>query len=226
MFRPSAIGSLLVLVQTLAVSADGIGVLPMRVEVTDPAKTGEVTIRNSGDDAVTVQVRVFKWELINGKSSYTEAADIVAVPPIAAVAGKSDLVARIVRLAPGPIQGVESYRIAVDQLPAIEDKVRSGISVLVRFTVPTYFVARDASPPQLAWSVRVIDGVRSLVAENTGDRPTRLKGLRLGRSSLVKGVAGDVLGHSWLAWKLPPRVNDTHVHAESETGAVDGTISP
>jgi fimbrial chaperone protein len=192
-----------------------------------------ITLKNQDNRPLNVQVRVFKWTQVGGEDKLVPTTDVVASPPIVAVAPNQDYVVRLQRQAAAPAGAEEAYRVVVDQLPNPNRQRNGTVEVVLRFLVPAFFGSPDLSQPRLRWTVQSRGGRRVLVAENSGDRRIQLANLALktgGRTVTVqKGLAGYVLGRSQKAWPISGNVaggTGTTVVSMSDRGAINAALSP
>ena len=63
---------------------------PVNVEMRAPASTSSVTLKNDADAPMNVQVRVFRWSQTDGKEQLVPSTDLVASPPMATIAPRSE----------------------------------------------------------------------------------------------------------------------------------------
>lgn len=183
--------------------AASLTVSPILLSVGAPATGATLTVRNDSDRAMTVQVRVFRWRVDGKADSYAETRDVVVSPPISTIAAKGDLQVRVMRVSGAPVQGEETYRVVVDEVPDANRVRNVGVNVALRYTLPLFFIDPNASQPRLTWSIRRAGARRVLVATNSGDKHVRLANLTLGKAMLKKGLAGYVLGRSERVFDLP-----------------------
>ena len=205
--------------------AANISVFPIRIDVSAPATSASVNLKNEAAQPVNIQIRIFKWVLKNGEDFYEESDDVVATPPVAVLPPGGSALVRIVRTNSGPVTGEETYRLVVDEIPDANRIRNSGVSMALRYLIPVFFLGDDASQPKLAWSIRTEGAKRMLVATNAGDRSSRVSNLRLDKTMLYGGLAGYVLGHSTRMWPLPAKVSGARVTADSNNGAIDAPLS-
>ncbi len=180
---------------------------PILLEVSAPAASATITLHSEAADAL-VQTRVVRWRQVNGQESLEPTEDVVASPPMVKMGADTDYLVRVVRVSRQPIQGEESYRILVDQVPDQRQRQARSINILVRQSIPVFFRGAALTPPQVAWTIARQGGHVALNLTNTGDERLRLASIRLndrsGRSvSLGDGLIGYVLGRSTMRWILP-----------------------
>jgi fimbrial chaperone protein len=185
--------------------ATALRVEPVLLELNAPAAAASLTLRNDEDADVEVQTRVLRWSQSDGKESLEPTTDVVASPPAVRMAPHSDYVVRVVRVSKQPVNGEESYRVIVDQLPRAGGSQSRSVNLLVRQSIPAFFRGREISRPQVSWSLRTEAGQLTVVTHNAGDERLRIANLRLKDSSgatlsFGNGLLGYVLGHSSMSW--------------------------
>jgi fimbrial chaperone protein len=213
--------------------AAALSVAPVTVSVLAPESAAVLTISNRGTKPVAVQIRAFAWSQTDGRDRLTPTRALVVSPPIVTIPPGKDQVVRVVRLAGGAVMGEESYRLLVDQLPNPRDRQNGVVNVLLRYSIPVFFTAQDASEPRLSW--RLISGspVR-LSVRNTGQRHFRIADLGLQEASgklvvLRKGLVGYVLGGSSMSWSFGHVVqafsrNEAKIVGDSQEGPFKAAI--
>jgi len=208
---------------------------PVLLDLVAPAAASVLTLRVSGEDA-TIQVRVMRWTEVGGKELLTPTGDVVASPPIVKVTPNADYVIRIVRVAPQPVVGEESYRVLVDQLPNLAHQSGQAVKILIRQSIPVFFQSPDLAPPKVSWSLVRQNGMAVLRATNAGYERLRIASLKLhdaaGTVSFGDGLNGYVLAHSSMDWVLPQAASrlgtnePVTVSAVSDRGPVNATADP
>jgi len=190
--------------------AASLQVAPVLVDVTAPGAASTVTLRNEGTTPINAQIRVFRWSLVNGQEKLEPTDDVVASPPSVTLTPKGQYVTRVVRVSKQPVTGEESYRLLVDQLPDLTHQKSGAVNLLMRYSIPVFFVAPDKKNPTVAWSLAVKGDKVTLTAHNSGDRRLRISALALrdahGKSvSFGNGLAGYALGQSTKTWTVSSR---------------------
>ena len=207
------------------VQAASLTVSPIRLDVVHPGNNTRVVLRNDGPRPITAQVRVFKWSAMNGQDHFSETRDIVVSPPIASLPPGTDFNVRILRAGGGPVQGEESYRVVIDEIPEANRVRTIGITIAIRYAVPLFILSPDATKPQVSWSVRMVGGRRVLAASNAGDVHLRLANVSVGNVKLAKGLLGYVLGKSTRYFVLPRNANPSGaVTADTDQGRLNATL--
>jgi fimbrial chaperone protein len=151
---------------------------PVSLELNAPAAAGILTLRNDDDVEVTAQTRVFRWSQSAGKETLEPTTDVVASPPTVKLSPHADYVVRVVRVTKQPVQGEESYRVFVDQIPQPRKQTVRTINLLVRQSIPVFFRSRQLSVAAVSWSL-AYDGDKLVVtARNDGEERISARTLR------------------------------------------------
>ena len=209
---------------------------PVLLELNAPAAAGTLTLRNDDDVEVTAQTRVFRWSQSGGKETLEPTTDVVASPPTVKLSPHADYVVRVVRVAKQPIQGEESYRVFVDQIPQPTNQRDRAINLLVRQSIPAFFRARQLSVATVSWSLGYENGKLVVTARNDGDERLRIASLRLRSSagqtiSFGGGLVGYSLGRSSMSWMAPGMEHNfaaggpVSISAMSDKGPINAVAS-
>ena len=205
--------------------AASLSVSPIRLDLVHPGNSTRLTLRNTGKLPLNAQVRVFKWSAQNGRDSFAETRDVVVSPPISTLPPNSEMHIRIVRTSGAQVQGEESYRVVVDEVPSANRVQNVGVTIAIRYALPLFVISPEASKPQVAWSVRMINGKRMLVATNSGDVHLRIANLSVGALKLGKGLQGYVLGRSTRIFDLPRNANPQGaISADTDQGKLNAVL--
>jgi fimbrial chaperone protein len=223
-----------VLATSMGAHAGSLQVEPVLIDLTAPGAASTITLRNEGTAPISTQIRVFRWSQADGKEILEPTDDVVASPPAAKLAAKTNYVVRVVRVSKQPVSGEESYRVLVDQLPDATQQKGNTVNLLVRYSIPVFFGAADRSNAKVTWSAMLSGGKIKIVAHNEGERRIRIAALSLrdanGKTlSFGSGLAGYVLGKSTMSW-IKPASGFTagasiSVTAQGDTGPINATAS-
>jgi P pilus assembly chaperone PapD len=131
--------------------ANGIKILPLRLDTTARGKTAQLVIGNTSDVDIGVQLNVQAWVQKSQDGLLTDVLtptkDILFAPPVLAIpAGKTRIV-RFKYRRPSDNEVEKTYRVFIQQLagpPSDEDEesgaVSSGVDIKLRIGIP-FFVA-------------------------------------------------------------------------------------
>lgn len=209
---------------------------PVSLEVVAPGAAATLQLHNVGTAPLNAQIRVFRWTQLNGQEKLEPTDDVVASPPIASLAPKTDYTVRLVRVSKQPVFAAESYRLFVDELPDSAIRQNGTVTLVLRYSIPVFFYSREAAEAKLVWSVEQRGGHVYVSAVNGSDRHARISALKLevGDGRVVNfgdGLTGYVLGHSAMRWVAPGKTHQLAaaspivISAQSDRGPIRATPS-
>lgn len=197
-------------------------ITPIRLELPDGEQATQMVIRNRDQRSLTVQMRVFRWEQVDGADRFIPTDDVVVSPGIIRIAPESAQTFHVVARTPGSGDGERQFRVVVDQLPDSDQVLEGAAQTRVRMTVPLFEGRERASEGQLA--IQASPG--KLHIANSGGRTVRLAGLAATDGVVTGdlkpvGTLGYVFGGSWIEIDLPPGMacSGAPLHV---TGTADG----
>jgi len=228
---------------SLTARAANIGVSPLLIDLSNGETVSGVHVRN-GDttQAISVQARVMRWHQDDTGDVYTPATDVVASPPVARIQPGAENLIRIVRTAKQPVQGEESYRLLIDELPEPGQASTNAVRVLIRHAVPVFIAHTHVTPARALWQIAHATqgnqhGYR-ITVQNTGTRRLRLVNLTLhdAQDMLVAqkpGLVTYVLGQSRVTVFIPavntnasPVAQAVRLSVRSEAGTIETALLP
>ena len=134
---------LLAILATLPLALPACGatlrVAPVSLEITNGAQASTVRIWNDDREPLHVQVRIFRSREQGGQTVLEPTQEVVASPPITTLLPGSENIIRVVRVSDQPVQGRETYRLIVDELPDPSAQQAGTVSILVRHAIPVTF---------------------------------------------------------------------------------------
>lgn len=183
--------------------AANLTVMPTSLRVAPPKAADTVTIRNEGRAPVKMQVRIFRWEQKGGKDVYYPAEGVVASPPLITIRGGADGNIRVSRINKVSPQGVESYRLVIDELPSSRVRAKvagqaASVEVVTRQILPVFFTntpetgansGGKAAAAQMSFRAAAVKGGYNITAVNSSAEV-----VHIGAVSLLAG--GQEIGHS------------------------------
>ena len=234
--RYSVLTAAIIIAAETPLDAGQLRVEPVSLELIEPAAAATLTLRNDDDVEVTAQTRVFRWSQSAGKEILEPTADVVASPPAVKLSPHTDYVVRVVRVTKQPIQGEESYRVIVDQLPQPQKQTARAINLLVRQSIPVFFRSRQLSVSAVSWSLAYEGDKLIVTARNEGEERLRIASLQLRNSAgktinFGNGLLGYALGRSSMSWIAPGNARDfgtvgpVSISAVSDKGPVNAVAA-
>lgn len=225
----AGIGALaLISASAVAASATSLQVAPTTLDMTAPDSASVLTLRNSAEKPVTVQVRVFRWTQKNGVEKLEPTKNVVASPPSTKLKPNQDYVVRVMRLGNAPVAGEESYRVLVDEVPVKGGGRDGAVNFVIRHSIPVFFREQGAASPQVTWTVENSAKGAVLKARNEGASRLRIADVQAtqGGKSVGKrqGLVGYVLGGSTMTFPLGAKKvggGAVVIKATSDLGPID-----
>jgi len=194
--------------------AQGAGTLqvtPVRINVRAPSASAAISLTNTDRRPMSVQVRVFKWAQKDGRELYIPTRNMAVSPPMLTLRPNSTSVVRILRTNKAPINGEESYRLVIDQLPdsALMRYQGSNVSFVVRHSIPAFFTGTGPNTPRVTWQALPVKGGYKVVVTNTGNSHMGVASVKLLAGKTVvgqlDGLAGYALAGSKNSFFVPAR---------------------
>lgn len=199
------------------VIAGSLSLSPVGLDLPANQRAGSISLTNNGATPTSLQVRVFRWTQVDGQDVLEPTRDVLASPPAATIPGGDTYTVRVVRVAGQPVQGSESYRLVIDELPQLkgERDAPSAVSMLLRTSLPVFFTEPGATA-QLTWALsRDANGIH-LTATNSGGRHAKLAGLAVETAAGPLAFGGNLAGYV-----LPGSSRRFSVSAETDSEALE-----
>ncbi|QJU56995.1 molecular chaperone [Sphingomonas sp. AP4-R1] len=231
-FRTAALASGLVLAAIGPARAASLRISPVGIDIPAKQRAASITLVNTDSEPVSLQIRIFKWSQTNGEDKLDETSDMLVSPPAATVPPGASYTVRVARPAVMPVQGEQSYRIFIDELPKPIDPrtVGQGVAMVLRTSMPV-FVVDPKAIARLAWTVwRDRNGLHAEVL-NTGQRHAKIAALTIAPADGKPIVFGSGLNGYVLAgttkrfdFKLPRPADKAEPEA-SALPAIGSTVA-
>lgn len=126
-----------------------------------------IEVRNRGDAPVAVQVRAYAWAQSGDEDVLTPTRDLILSPPIFTVPAGGSQTLRLLARGGAAVAGERSYRLLLDEVPAISQGQQ--IVIALRVSLPVIIAAASPAPKGLRWRVgRAPGGEAVLSATNAG----------------------------------------------------------
>ncbi len=153
-------------------------VSPLRVDLDRAARSGAVTVTNSGGDRMDFQIAVMAWSQdADGRDRYTPSSEIVFFPKILTLQPGESRVIRV-GIQAIPVAAERTYRLFIEPIqiaPREPLKPGANIAINLRFALPVFVKPpkREAAGEIEAAALR--KGVLTLTLRNTGNEHLRME---------------------------------------------------
>ena len=212
--------------------AASLTVAPTRVDLAEGETSAAVTLHNNDADTVMVQVQTFAWPDGPATVDLQPTRALLAVPPIAEIAGRGRQIIRVALRAPliGPQE--HAFRLLITEVPRGSAKA-TGVRFALRLSLPVFVTPKDAEPSPV-WSLRASgQGAVTLVLRNEGHAHLQVRRIawrpdgRAGQATSIDAPAYVLAGREH-GWPLPSGIAAGPIQLEAETniGPLHAIVGP
>lgn len=207
-----------------------LSVAPTRVELGADMRSAAVTLRNDGSEAVMLQVQTFAWPRTPATADLEPTRDLLAVPPVFALAGNASQIIRVaLRGAPGSGRE-QAYRLLITEVPR-GGRDETGVRFALRLSLPVFVTPADAEPLP-AWTVTRTGEGPKLALENRGTAHLQIRRIVLraaARAQPVQTIEAStyLLPGQSQAWALTGAAaaqRTLQLEAETNLGAIQAAV--
>lgn len=210
--------------------AAALSVAPTRVELGPNDRSAVVTLQNDGSESVMLQVQTFAWPRTPATGDLEPTRDILAVPPVFALAGKGKQIIRVALRGPPPADREQAYRLLITEVPR-GGGVDTGIRFALRLSLPVFVTPPEAAP-QITWTVLRASGGAQLALDNRGTAHLQVRRIVLrapGNPQPVQSIEAAVylLSGQSQTWPLtaPAAAQRTlQLEAETNLGPIQAAV--
>jgi fimbrial chaperone protein len=171
-FCASALRWLTALLLAAAGSAYGasFSIRPVRIDLSAQEPTSAVTVANTGDEPVSVQLRVFSWRQEANEDRLDPTRELVATPPVFTVPVGESQIVRIGLRRPPQGAAQATFRAIFEEIPGPPPpSAGPALRINLRVSVPVFYAPAEDLKPALAWQFsREATGQLRLVVRNVG----------------------------------------------------------
>jgi fimbrial chaperone protein len=212
-----------------AALASSLQIGPIRVQMIGPERTSTLTLRNSGPDPMTVQIRAIDWTQADVGDNPQPSATLLVSPPLVTLnSGESQVVRVVAENVPaGPNE--RAYRLILDEIPRQRSGTGTGVQTTLRALVPVFITPSTRSRSNLRWNAVREGNVIRLTARNDGQARDKLVATRVSAAGteLSDPPNGYVLSGTSRTWTLPApagAATSLRISAEGEFGAIEADV--
>lgn len=187
-------------------SASSFQVTPMLGDVPPDQDMQAVTIRNTGDDPLTMQVDAYRWSQEDNRDHTEPADNLMIVPPITTIRPHSSQLVRFA-LRGASREREHAFRVHYREVPEAPREGFFGVSTVVKLDVPLFFAPANPTR-EIEWRVETIrpGSTIRVTAHSLGNRFARFARMAVlspdGALLAEKGGPLYVLGGVTRSWEL------------------------
>lgn len=221
--------AILLAAAALPAAASSFSLSPIRIYLSPTHRIGVITLRNDGDDAVTVQVGPYAWTQPGGEDQYRVTDDLIATPPVFSVAPHARQIVRVALREDAAASGERDYRLFFQEVPQPHSAAFTGLRIYLRIGVPLFVLAGRGDKGSLIWHARVT-GPHELEIRATNSGAAHVEVTRFDLEAahappVHVGAARYVLPGSTVSWqvRLPQAVQahtPLHIRGFTDQGEV------
>ncbi len=157
----------------LSAEAGSYSVTPVTVELSADRKVADVVVQNRGSAKLTIEARTFAWKQSGDSDELSPTREVMAFPPIFALAPGESQVVRVGVRGALPTSEEAAYRLQLDEIPG--DVAPGTVGVTVRQILPVFTAPRGLQPSAIEARVDSTDNVELF---NPGRMRVRVLALR------------------------------------------------
>jgi fimbrial chaperone protein len=170
---------------------------PVRIELTDKARLGKLTIRNVSENELSVQVRAYEWnQNETGEDVYKDTSDVIVFPKIMTIAKGEE---RFIRLGTNVRSGVKekTYRVYIEEIPSsASDKEGTNIRLFMKVGIPLFLKPSVPEDKAEIDTVSMNEGKIRIKVKNSGNSHFIVTGINIsgqntsGQESFNRDISG------------------------------------
>ena len=177
-------------------------VSPVRIYLDAEKQIETITIKNTSDEALVLQMSIFVWsEDEAAKDVYSPTEDIVLFPKILEIEKGQERVIRVGARVPSENKE-KTYRIYLEEIPKPGGAEQGAtLRTLMRVGVPIFIVPQEGNPGGEIRELKLSDGKLTFRIYNTGNVHILIKAIsveginKAGASAFSSEIAGWYLLH-------------------------------
>lgn len=208
-------------------------VTPVRVNLSSQQTSAALTVQNSGEEPVVIQLQATAWSQENGQDQYPPAnEDLLATPPIFTIQPGATQIVRVALRRSAGVDQELSYRLFLQEVPPPPKPGFHGLQVALRIGIPVFIQPKIKVAPVLHWKVERQAGNRIKVdLKNDGNAHVQVTDFSVAgpdeRTLAVQQVSAYLLPGQSHNWVLPtdpehPFSGDkVHVIVNTDAGKVE-----
>jgi fimbrial chaperone protein len=206
--------------------ATSLTVAPTRIDLSAEARSGSVTLENTGPTPTTVQVETFAWARNSTTEGLEPTRGLLAVPAVFNLpAGGRQLIRVASReVAVGDVEA--AYRLLITEVPTAAPDTAAGIRFALRLSLPVFITPPGAAAAP-RWTLRRTGAGGTLEVVNEGTAHLHVRRLAVrdkasGRLLADLDQPSYVLARSTHGWSnlVPATSGSVVIEAETNLGGL------
>ena len=195
--------------------ATSIEIDPVRIDLTPRVQSAAITIRNTSNQATTLEINAAKWTQVDTADVHMPTRELLVFPPVVTIAPHGmQIVRAALRRQSDPGQEL-AYRINIEEIPHAPAPGVTGVQVALRIGLPVFVASKSGkSAPKMQWSAMRTSGDELTVAlHNAGNAHIQVTDFSLSIPGSDAMVATEqrssyVLAGQSKTWSLKPTASD------------------
>jgi fimbrial chaperone protein len=190
-------------------NAAGWEIDPVRIELSPQQQTAALTVKNSSDQATSIQIQAVAWSQRYGKDVYLPTNELLVSPPIFTIAPKGEQIIRVALRRQADATHELSYRLNLQELPPPSTPNFMGVKVALRVSLPVFVQSLQGGvAPKMVWDIaRMAEDQLKVVVRNSGNAHVQISDFALyvpGNDKPITGESGSsyVLAGQMQEWLL------------------------
>lgn len=178
------------------VGAAGWHIIPIRLDFSQGARSGIITLVNDSDQPISFTLEAAQWAQDDtGKDVYTPTSDLIFFPKELTIRPKEERVIRagVKKL---PVSQEQTYRLFVKEVPPKRKSAANSVAIAIRFGVPVFVEPHRENKEGEMGQVTLEQGKLVIPIRNTGNRHFRIRTINVtgknaaGEETFSKNING------------------------------------
>lgn len=143
---------------------------PVRVELSPQEATAAITVTNTGEEPVSIQLRALSWGQEANEDKLEPTRDLVATPPVFTVPPGESQIVRVGLRRPQQADREVPFRAIFEEIPGpAPPQGGPALRITLRISIPVFFAPKEGLKAALSWTLeRPAGGPPTLVVKNSG----------------------------------------------------------
>lgn len=164
---------------------------PVRVELSPQEATAAITVTNTGEEAVSIQLRALSWRQEANEDKLEPTRDLVATPPVFTVPPGESQIVRVGLRRPPQADRQVPFRAIFEEIPGpAPPQGGPALRITLRISIPVFYAPKEGLKAALTWRLeRQAGGQPILAVKNSGGASALIGDLAFLRPGTVAALA-------------------------------------